>query len=112
MDTPNPYMGSTLAPTSGGMSIATPLTARDGILDPALRERMHLMDADLRDDEDYTRRVFTAPTGKGATVASESEASSNPKGSSRAKVLGVRNPDLVDSVDSDLGRQSWTPRAL
>lgn len=105
VETPNSIPFFTPMATPGGAAVTTP---RDGILDPTLRERWDNGDTmDLRDDEDYSRRMLAGP----ATVASSST-SGQAKAAGGGKVLGVRNPDTVDPSPSDLGRESWTPRAF
>lgn len=107
VETPSSMPFFTPIATPGGAVVTTP---RDNILDPTLRERFNLMDAgdmDLRDDEDYSRRML-GPT----TVASSSTSGTLNKGVGGGKVLGVRNPDTDDPTASDLGRESWTPRAF
>ncbi|KAH6917411.1 hypothetical protein BKA70DRAFT_1252104 [Coprinopsis sp. MPI-PUGE-AT-0042] len=93
--------------TPGGAAVSTP---RDNILDPTLRERFNLMhdgDVDLRDEEDYSRRMLSP-----AALASSSTSGPLNKAGGGGKVLGVTNPDADETAASDLGRESWTPRAF
>lgn len=93
--------------TPGGATVSTP---RDNILDPTLRERFNFMHdgaVDLRDDEDYSRRMLGP-----ATLASTSTSAALNKAAGGGKILGVTNPDTDEPVASDLGRESWTPRAF
>jgi hypothetical protein len=88
-------------------------TPRDNILDPKLRERFNFTHdggaVDLRDDEDYSRRMLSPPP-----LASTSTSGTLNKAGGGGKVLGVTNPDADDHepAPSDLGRESWTPRAF